>query len=159
MNLAIVGTRTPSVSYQQWEELLLSKVNKSEITQVVSGGAKRINTYAKIFAARHHIPLMEFLPQYAVYGKAAPLRRNAQIIREANIVIAFPSSDSRGTLQGYTSSTITIVHGFHLHLWRARRNKIHTLTTMRTNAEIEDLNILCSKLNTEHNIFCRQPEN
>lgn len=98
MKLAIVGTRNPGVSYQQWEELLLSKINKSEITEVVSGGAKGIDTYAKIFAGRHHIPLMEFLPQYSVYGKAAPLRRNTQIIREANTVIAFPSADSRGTL-------------------------------------------------------------
>lgn len=97
MKLAIVGTRSPSVSYQEWEKLLLSKVDKLEITEVVSGGAKGIDTYAKIFAGRHHIPLMEFLPQYSAFGKAAPLRRNTQIVREANAVIAFPSADSRGT--------------------------------------------------------------
>ena len=35
MKLAIVGTRSPSVSYQEWEKLLLSKVDKLEITEVV----------------------------------------------------------------------------------------------------------------------------
>ncbi|MBR3373290.1 MAG: hypothetical protein IKG75_04720 [Bacteroidaceae bacterium] len=41
---------------------------------------------------------MEFAPDYARYGKHAPLRRNTQIVKEASLVIAFPSADSRGTL-------------------------------------------------------------
>lgn len=65
---------------------------------MVSGGAKGVDSFAKLFAARHHIPLMEFLPDYAKFGKCATLKRNTQIVREANTVIAFPSSDSRGTL-------------------------------------------------------------
>jgi len=100
MKLAIVGTRNPGVSYAEWEELLLSKVNKFDVTMVVSGGAKGVDSFAKRFAARHHIPLMEFLPDYAKFGRYATLRRNTQIVKEANCVIAFPSSNSRGTLHG-----------------------------------------------------------
>lgn len=98
MKLAIVGTRNPGLSYREWEQLLLSKVSKEDISLVVSGGAKGIDTYAKLFAGRHHIPLMEYLPDYATYGRFASLRRNTQIVREATKVIAFPSAESRGTL-------------------------------------------------------------
>ncbi len=97
MKLAIVGTRNPGVSYQEWEYLLLSKINVSNVSLIVSGGAKGIDTYAKLFAGRHHIPLMEYLPNYSKYGRIATLRRNTQIVREASTVVAFPSLGSKGT--------------------------------------------------------------
>lgn len=31
MKLAIVGTRNPSVTYQEWEKLLLDKINPNDI--------------------------------------------------------------------------------------------------------------------------------
>ncbi|WP_303644606.1 SLOG family protein [Bacteroides caecimuris] len=98
MKLAIVGILNPRVSYAEWEELLLSEVNTFDVAMVVSGGAKGVDSIAKRFAARHHIPLMEFLPNYVKFGRYATLRRNTQIVKEANCVIAFPSSNSRGTL-------------------------------------------------------------
>jgi predicted Rossmann fold nucleotide-binding protein DprA/Smf involved in DNA uptake len=97
MKLAIVGTRNPSISYGDFEKLLLEKIDLSDVTQIVSGGAKGIDTYAKLLAARHHIPLMEYLPKYDQFGKFATLRRNTQIVQEANVVIAFPSAESKGT--------------------------------------------------------------
>ena len=97
MKIAIVGSRNPGVSYSEWEKLFLSKVNLSEVTEIVSGGAKGIDTYAKLFAGRHHIPLMEFLPEYSVYGRNATLLRNTQIVREASVVYAFPTAESKGT--------------------------------------------------------------
>jgi hypothetical protein len=98
MKLAIVGTRNPEVSYAEWEECLLSEITTSDVTMVVSGGVKGVDSFAKRFAVRHHIPLMEFLSDYAKFGRYATLRRNTQIVKEANCVIAFPSSNSRGTL-------------------------------------------------------------
>lgn len=98
MKLGIVGSRNPGVSYQDWENLLLAKIDPSKVEMVISGGAKGVDTYAKIFAGRHHIPYMEFAPQYSTYGKYATLRRNTQIVKEASTVVAFPTSDSRGTL-------------------------------------------------------------
>jgi predicted Rossmann fold nucleotide-binding protein DprA/Smf involved in DNA uptake len=97
MKLAIVGTRNPSISYGDFEKLLLEKIDLSDVTQIVSGGAKGIDTYAKLLAARHHIPLMEYLPKYDQFGNFATLRRNTQIVQEANVVIAFPSAESKGT--------------------------------------------------------------
>lgn len=98
MRLGIVGSRNPGVSYQDWENLLLEKIDPSKVEMVISGGAKGVDTYAKIFAARHHIPYMEFAPQYSTYGKYATLKRNTQIVREASVVAAFPTPDSKGTL-------------------------------------------------------------
>ena len=97
MKLAIVGTRNPGVTYQEWEKLLLNKINPEEIQMVISGGAKGVDTFAKLFAARHHKPYMEFAPQYNVYGRYATLKRNTQIVKEATTVIAFPSPESKGT--------------------------------------------------------------
>lgn len=59
MRLAIVGTRKPSVTYHEWEKLLLDKINPDDIQTVISGGAKGVDSYAKLFAARHHKPYME----------------------------------------------------------------------------------------------------
>lgn len=97
MKLAIVGTRNPSVSYQEWEKLLLGKINPDEIQMIISGGAKGVDTYAKLFAARHHKPHVEFTPQYSIYGRYATLKRNTQIVKESSTVIAFPSAESKGT--------------------------------------------------------------
>ena len=97
MKLAIVGTRNPGVNYQDWEKLLLSKINEAKIATIVSGGAKGVDTFAKLFAARHNKTYMEFVPQYALYGRKATLRRNTQIVEEASTVIAFPSAESKGT--------------------------------------------------------------
>lgn len=88
MKLAIVGTRNPGVSYQEWKKLLLDKINPNEIQLVISGGAKGVDAFAKLFAVRHHKPYMEFSPQYDVYGRHATLKRNTQIAQEASDVIA-----------------------------------------------------------------------
>lgn len=40
----------------------------------------------------------EFLPQYYLYAKAAPLKRNLQIIKYADMVLVFWDRKSKGTL-------------------------------------------------------------
>jgi len=102
--LAIVGTRSPKLSYKEWEKLLLQEFSPSDLSLIVSGGATGIDTYAKLFAGRHHIPLMEYLPDFARYGIKAPLRRNTLIIKEASKVIAFPSAESRGTFHSISEA-------------------------------------------------------
>ena len=53
LNVAIVGTRTPKLSYSEWEKLLLEEISPDDMSLIVSGGAQGIDTYAKIFAGRH----------------------------------------------------------------------------------------------------------
>ena len=66
-------------------------------TEIVSGGAKGVDTCAKEYAMKNHLKITEFLPQYDRYGRAAPLKRNLQIIDYADIILAFWDGKSRGT--------------------------------------------------------------
>lgn len=97
MTLAIIGTRTPTIDYDKWLRLLLSHIDISEVTQVVSGGAKGIDSYAKRFAEVYTLPLVEYIPEFSKFGRIAALLRNIDIVKVADIVIAFPSNNSRGT--------------------------------------------------------------
>ena len=90
MKVAIIGSRNLYVND-------LQKFIPSETTEIVSGGAKGIDTCAARYAASHNIKLTVFLPEYNRYGKAAPLKRNLKIIEYADLVIAFWDGKSKGT--------------------------------------------------------------
>ncbi len=90
MKIAIIGSRKLEVSN-------LEKYLPDNVTEIVSGGAKGIDTCAKRFAVEKGIKLTEFLPEYEKYGRGAPLKRNLQIIDYSDLVIAFWDGNSRGT--------------------------------------------------------------
>ena len=76
----------------------LEKYLPPETTEIVSGGARGIDTCAKNYAIKNNIKLTEFLPDYKTYpGSIAPLIRNNQIIEYADIVLAFWDGKSHGT--------------------------------------------------------------
>ena len=66
-------------------------------TEIVSGGARGVDTVAKEYANRNGLKLTEFLPDYERFGRGAPLKRNITIIENADIVLAFWDGKSRGT--------------------------------------------------------------
>lgn len=90
MKMAIIGSRGLTVQN-------LSQYLPEGITQIISGGAKGIDTCAKEYAQTAGIPLTEFLPEYEKYGRSAPLKRNLQIIDHADEILAFWDGRSRGT--------------------------------------------------------------
>ncbi len=90
MKIAIIGSRTLTVP--NIEEYL-----PEGVTEIVSGGAKGIDEAAARFVRIHGIKLTEFLPDYAHYGRGAPLKRNEQIANYADAGIAFWNGSSRGT--------------------------------------------------------------
>lgn len=90
MKVAIIGSRNLTINN-------LEKYIPASVTEIVSGGAKGIDTCAQKYARANNIKLTEFLPQYSIYKKSAPLKRNLQIIDYADIVIAFWDGKSRGT--------------------------------------------------------------
>ena len=67
------------------------------VTEIISGGAKGVDTSAREYALSHGIKLTEFLPEYKKYGRAAPLKRNIQIMEAAGVVLVFWDGSSRGT--------------------------------------------------------------
>lgn len=91
MKLAIIGTRTLVI------ENLKKHISKG-VTEIVSGGARGVDRQAADFAKTHGIKLTEFLPDYARFGKGAPLKRNVQIAEYADEVLAFWNGKSKGTL-------------------------------------------------------------
>ncbi len=66
-------------------------------TAIVSGGARGADTLAKEFAIRNNLPLVEFLPDYKIHGRQAPILRNIQIVENCDFLIAFWDGTSRGT--------------------------------------------------------------
>ena len=65
--------------------------------EIVSGGAKGVDTLARDYAVQHGIKLTEFLPDYSRYKRGAPLKRNEQIIEYADVILAFWDGQSKGT--------------------------------------------------------------
>jgi len=90
MKVAIIGSGGRSISD-------LGKYLPDNVTEIVSGGAKGVDTSAREYARKHNIKLTEFLPKYSRYGRAAPLKRNLQIIEYADLVLAFWDGKSHGT--------------------------------------------------------------
>lgn len=90
MKIAIIGSRAIT-------KVDISKYIPKDTTEIVSGGAKGIDTLAREYAISHGIKLTEFFPDYKRYGKGAPFKRNLQIIENADHVIAFWNGNSKGT--------------------------------------------------------------
>ena len=91
MKLAIIGSRTLT-------QISLDSYIPHGVTEIVSGGAKGIDTLAREYARRSGLPITEILPRYNLYGRAAPIRRNAEIAEYADVGIAFWDGKSKGTL-------------------------------------------------------------
>ena len=90
MRVAVIGSRGLHVEH-------LEDYLPEGVTEIVSGGAKGIDTCARNYALAHGLALTEFLPEYEKYGRGAPLRRNITIIEYADFVLAFWDGRSRGT--------------------------------------------------------------
>lgn len=90
MKVAVIGSRGLTVKN-------LGSYLPIGTTEIVSGGAKGIDTSAREYAITNGLKLTEFLPEYCKYGRSAPLKRNILIIEYADIVIAFWDNKSKGT--------------------------------------------------------------
>ena len=92
MKIAIVGSRSIFISASDIEKYI------SQIDEIVSGGARGVDTAAAEFAKLKGLKLTEFLPEYSLYGRAAPIIRNRQIVDYADKIIIFWNGASKGTL-------------------------------------------------------------
>ncbi len=90
MKIAIIGSRNLEIED-------LGKYLSSDCSEIVSGGAKGIDTCAKNYAQMHNIALVEFLPEYDKFGRGAPIVRNKKIVDYADKVLVFWDGKSKGT--------------------------------------------------------------
>ena len=90
MKVAIIGSRNLNV--ENLQDYLPEGTD-----EIVSGGARGIDTCARNYALKNDLKLTEFRPEYNKYGRGAPLRRNETIVNYADMVLAFWDGESRGT--------------------------------------------------------------
>ena len=90
MKVAIVGSRNVT-------KVNLQTYLPKDTTEIVSGGAKGVDSLAAYYANANGIRLTLFLPEYDRYGRAAPLKRNEKIVAYSDCVLAFWDGMSSGT--------------------------------------------------------------
>ena len=90
MRVAVIGSRNLTVEN-------LESYLPPETTEIVSGGAKGIDSCARAYAVQNGLRLTEFLPDYRRFGRGAPLKRNIQIAQYAELVLAFWDGKSKGS--------------------------------------------------------------
>ena len=90
MRVAIVGSRTLQI--EDFTTYL-----PEGTTEIVSGGARGIDSCAAAYARRNGLKLTEFRPDYTAFGRSAPLRRNVDIVDYADLVLIFWDGESHGS--------------------------------------------------------------
>lgn len=96
MKLAVVGPR--DFSDKEYIYSVISVVvDEFKVTEIVSGGARGVDTIAELFSSDNGLSFVGFLPQYDRYGKTATIIRNRLIVKNSDMVLAFWNGKSRGT--------------------------------------------------------------
>ena len=90
MKLMIAGSRT-IVNFD------FSGYIPSDTDLIITGGAMGIDTLAERYADSHRLSKLVLRPNYNAYGKAAPLKRNEEMIKLADRIIVFWDGKSKGT--------------------------------------------------------------
>lgn len=80
-------------------EVVLSAVKESgfEITEVVNGMARGVDTLGGLYGRSNGIPVKQFPADWDTYGKRAGVMRNVQMAEYADALIAVWDGKSRGT--------------------------------------------------------------
>ena len=68
-----------------------------DVDLIISGGAKGIDTLAEQYADARGIEKLIIRPQYELFGRAAPIRRNEQMVDASDTVLAIWDGKSKGT--------------------------------------------------------------
>ena len=93
MKVAVIGSRESGSANL---ELIASNL-PDETDEIVSGGAPGIDALAQLVAKQLRLKFVCFLPDYAIYGKGAPMVRNQKIVAYSDLVLAFWNNRSSGT--------------------------------------------------------------
>ena len=90
MKLLIVGSRSI-------DNFDLSPYIQSDVDTIISGGASGIDTLAEQYADKFRISKYIIRPRYDLYGRAAPIKRNEQMVDMADAVLVIWDGISKGT--------------------------------------------------------------
>lgn len=90
MKLLIVGSRSIT-------DYDISPHIPAETELIISGGANGVDTLAEKYADKHKISKLILRPQYKLYRKGAPLKRNDRMVELCDKTLVFWDGVSRGT--------------------------------------------------------------
>lgn len=90
MKLLVVGSRGIT-------DFDLSPYISAKVDVIISGGANGVDSLAENYADKHHLSKYIIRPRYDLYGRAAPLRRNEEMIDMADEVLIIWDKNSKGT--------------------------------------------------------------
>ncbi len=90
MKLLIVGSRSIN-------DFDLSSYVSDKVDTIISGGACGIDTLAEKYADSHNISKCIIRPKYNLFGRAAPLKRNKEMVDIADSVLVIWDGKSKGT--------------------------------------------------------------
>ena len=96
MKLAIVGSR----NYTDYKGLLLIVDifrQNHPVTEIVSGGARGVDSLAEEYAKERNLPITVFKPDWERHGRKAGFVRNVQIVNHCDHLLAFWDEKSKGT--------------------------------------------------------------
>ena len=94
MKVIIAGSR--SITSKQFVDLVMS-LSRFKVTEVVSGGAKGIDTLGEAWAVERKIPVKRMPADWITYGKKAGVLRNQQMAEYADALVAIWDGASKGT--------------------------------------------------------------
>ncbi len=87
MKIVIAGSRTITDINVLLKAIKLSGYKITEQDEIVSGGARGVDTLAEIYAEKNHIPIKIFKPDWNKYGKSAGVIRNYEMAKYCDIGI------------------------------------------------------------------------
>lgn len=94
MRVIVAGSRSIT-SY----EIVKKAIESSgfEITQIVSGTARGVDTLGEQYAKNNGIDIARFPADWENYGKSAGYRRNVEMSKNADALVAIWNGESKGT--------------------------------------------------------------
>ena len=91
MKLLIAGSRSIA-------DFDLTEYIPEGIELIISGGAKGVDTIAEKYADKHKISKLILHPNYSLYGRAAPIKRNEIMVDLADNVLVIWDGKSKGAM-------------------------------------------------------------
>ena len=90
MKLLVVGSRNI-------KDFDLKPYIMPEVDTIISGGASGVDSLAEQYADLHRFSKYIVRPRYDLYGRAAPIKRNEQMVNIADAVLIVWDGNSKGT--------------------------------------------------------------
>ena len=97
MKVIIAGSRSVTEYFEIVKALTLAGYTTGNLTEVVSGTARGVDQLGEMLALRNNIPVKRFPADWDKHGKSAGYKRNADMAKYAECLVAIWDGQSKGT--------------------------------------------------------------